>query len=183
MIHTIEKNQERKKRLDINIIQSEEIDEGSIATQKRGTQWFMSISKRRVRELGRLKPSQSKEELIKSRSIIQINKLVENVNWDLVNGDNYCGYQSLHAVAMHSEGKEYREINNNIQTQTKPYKLIVFLQKQLPKLQGQGMTKAIKRTNEAIQNLKKKTRMNKHSWCPTEMVEYLIPTIHPNSNF
>jgi hypothetical protein len=44
------------------VIQDEEIDEGSIATQKRGTQWFMSISKKRARELARLIPSQIKED-------------------------------------------------------------------------------------------------------------------------
>jgi hypothetical protein len=72
---------ECKRRMNSNreVIQSDEIDVGSIATQKRGEPWFISLSKKRVRELGRLiQSSQIKKELLHSRSIVQINKLTKN---------------------------------------------------------------------------------------------------------
>ncbi len=100
---------ERKTKREVNKktdrIQAEDIDEGSIAVQKEGAQWFMSISSRRVRELGRLIPSQIRNELLKSKSSIQISKIAKHINWSIIKGDNYCGYQSLHAVALHSERK------------------------------------------------------------------------------
>jgi hypothetical protein len=52
----------RRKKCSKKVIQDVEIDEGSMATQKRGNQWFMSIKKKRARELARLIPSQIKEE-------------------------------------------------------------------------------------------------------------------------
>ena len=119
----------RRKKCSTEVIQDVEIDEGSMATQKRGNQWFMSISKKRARELARLIPSQIKEELIHGSSAIQINKLTKNVNWSTVSGDGFCGYQALHAIEMHSEGKTYSDILQNIQTMEKPYKLLALLQK------------------------------------------------------
>lgn len=125
------------------VIQTGEIDIDSIATQKIGEQWFMSISKRRARDLSRLLPNQIRDELLRSRTTIQISKLTSNVNWSLVNGDGYCGYQALHAVAMHADGKSYSDINKNIQTKEQPYKLLAFLQSQISKLQGLNMKGAL----------------------------------------
>ena len=43
IIHDQGKESARRRKRSREMIQDEEIDEGSIATQKRGTQWFMSI--------------------------------------------------------------------------------------------------------------------------------------------
>jgi hypothetical protein len=144
--HDQGKESARRTKRSKEVIQDEDIDEGSIATQKRRTQWFMkkrrtqwfmSISKKRARKQARLIPTQIKEELLKSNSTIQINSLTKNINWSTINGDGYCGYQALHAIEMYSEGKAYTELIQNIQISEKPYKLLAFLQKQLPKLKDE----------------------------------------------
>jgi hypothetical protein len=57
------------------VMQPADLDEGSIATQKIGAKWFMSISKKRTRELSRLFSTQIEDELLQSKSTIQINRL------------------------------------------------------------------------------------------------------------
>jgi hypothetical protein len=84
---------------------------------------------------------------------------------------------------MHSEGKTYSDILQNIQTMEKPYKLLAFLQKQLPKLKDQSMANALNRTILAMKALKSKAKISQESWCPTEMIEEILPTIQKNSNF
>lgn len=166
-------NEHRKEE-----VQANEIDEGSIVTKKENTQWFMSVSKKRARELCRLFPNQIREELIKSRSTIQINKLTGNVNWSLINGDGYC-----HAAAMDAEGCTHQDISKNTQTRERPYKLLAFLQRQTNKLQDPSMKGALARIHEAMNGLKKNQPINKHSWCPTEAVMHLLPTINTKSNY
>lgn len=117
------------------------------------------------------------------RTTIQMNKLTNNVNWTLVNGDGYCGYQALHAVAMHAEGKSYPDISKNIQTKEKPYKLLAFLQSQTSKLQSISMKGALTRVQGTINVLKRSQPITKHSWCPTEIVAHLLPTIQVKSNY
>lgn len=57
------------------------MDDGSIAAQKEGAKWFMSISKTRSRGLSRLIPSPIKEKLIRRKSTKPIIKLASSVNW------------------------------------------------------------------------------------------------------
>jgi hypothetical protein len=84
---------------------------------------------------------------------------------------------------MYTEGETYADILQSIQTSEKPYKLLTFLQKQLPKMTDQSMTNALKRTTLAMRALKSKGKISQESWCPTEMIEQLLPTIQHNSNF
>lgn len=45
------------------------------------------------------------------------------------------------------------------------------------------MTNALHRTNAAIQGLKRNETINREAWCPTELVDHILPTIHTHSNF
>ena len=180
--HDQGKESARRTKCSREVIQDVEIEEGCLATQKRGAHWFMSISKKKARELARRIPTQIKEALLQSNSAIQINSLAKNINWSTVNGDGYCGYQALHAVEMYSEGKTYIEIIQNIKTSENPYKLLAFLQRQIPKLKDQNMANALRRTTLAMKALKGYGKISQDSWCPTEMIDQILPTLQPSSN-
>ena len=85
---------------------------------------------------------------------------------------------------MQTEGKSYTDISKHTQTRDQPYKLLSFLQRQvISKLQDPSMANALMRVNETMNGLKRNQPINKHSWCPTEMIMHLLPSIHANSNY
>jgi hypothetical protein len=140
----------------------------------------MSISKDKITKLSKLDAEAIKDELTNRGNSFTIHRKINTVNWNLIRGDGTCGYQSLHAVALHAANKSQDEINRSIVTSENPKLLITFLQQMVPKLQSAIMANSLNRVLKTIDSLQSNKKIDKTNWCPTE-IEYILPTLHPNS--
>ena len=163
-------------------IGAEYLDRGTVSIQKKNAEWFISISKDKMAKMSKLSSEQIRDKIFSSRgNVFTIHKKIHSVNWSLIRGDGTCGYQSLHAVSMHAVNKSMDEISRSTKTSDKPKLLIQFLQDMVPKLQTSLLANSLSRVLKTIESLQNGRKIDTSQWCPTEIMEEILPTLHPNS--
>jgi hypothetical protein len=73
------------------------------------------------------------------------------------------------------------EISRSTKTSDKPRLLIEFLQEMFPKLQSELLANSLSKVLKTIDSLQNNRRIDRSQWCPREIMEEILPTLHPNS--